>query len=41
MDFNVEILKHPTDEDWMLCKICTLVTVGKNAINPPDDEWNP
>lgn len=20
MDFKVEILKHPTDEDWLLCK---------------------
>lgn len=39
MDCNVEILKHPTEEDWMLCKICTLVTVGKNAIKPPDDAW--
>ena len=39
MDFEVEILKYPTEEDWMLCKICTLVTVGKNAIKPPDNEW--
>lgn len=28
-DFSVEILKHPTDEDWMLAKTCTLVTVDK------------
>ena len=39
MNFEVEILKHPTEEDWMLCKMCTLVTVGKKAIKPPDDEW--
>ena len=38
-DFKVEILKHPTDEDWMLCKQCTLVTIGKEAKQPPTDEW--
>lgn len=27
-DFKVDILKHPTEEDWLLCKKCTLVTVG-------------
>lgn len=39
MDFQVKILKHPTEEDWMLCKDCTLVTVGKESIKPPTDEW--
>ena len=39
MDFKVEILKHPTEEDWMLCKDCTLVTVGKESIKPPTEEW--
>ena len=39
MDFNVEILKYPTEEDWMLCKKCTLVTVGKDSENPPTEEW--
>lgn len=36
---NVEVLKHPTDEDWMLCKTCTLVTVDKKSKSPPSDEW--
>lgn len=36
---KVEILKHPTEEDWMLCKKCTLVTVGKNSEKAPTDEW--
>lgn len=36
---QVEILKHPTDEDWELCKTCTLVTVSKKSISPPSDEW--
>lgn len=36
---QVELLKHPEDEDWMLCKECTLVTISKRAITPPSDEW--
>ena len=35
----VEILKHPTDEDWMLCKQCTLVTVSKKPTSPPTEDW--
>ena len=36
---KVEILKHPTEEDWMLCKKCTLVTIGKDPVLPPTQEW--
>lgn len=36
---NVEVIKHPTDEDWMLCKRCALVTVGKDSEKQPSDEW--
>jgi len=39
MDFKVEILKHPTDEDWMWCKTCTLNTVGKTSTKLPTAEW--
>lgn len=39
MDFNVEVLRHPTEEDWFLAKQCTLVTVGKDVVNPPSMEW--
>ena len=39
MDFNVEILKYPTADDWLLCKQCTLNTVGKNTTKLPTDEW--
>lgn len=38
-NFEVEILKHPTEEDWMLCKKCTLVTVGKDSDKSPTEEW--
>ena len=36
---RVEILKHPTEEDWNLCKMCTLITVSKKSKVPPSDEW--
>lgn len=39
MNFKVEILKYPTEEDWMLCKKCTLNTVGKDSTKLPTDEW--
>lgn len=39
MDFKVEILKHPTEADWMWCKTCTLNTVGKVSTKMPTDEW--
>lgn len=38
-DFKVEILKRPTDEDWMLAKKCTLVTIGKDSEKAPTLEW--
>ena len=28
-EMKVEILKHPTEQDWLWCKQCTLNTVGK------------
>lgn len=28
-EIKVEILKHPTKQDWLWCKTCTLNTVGK------------
>ena len=36
---TVEIIKYPTDEDWMLVKKCTLVTIGKVVVNPPTEEF--
>lgn len=27
MDFEIEVLKHPTEEDWRLCRTCALTTV--------------
>lgn len=38
-EFYVEILKYPNDDDWMLCKRCTLNTVGKDSVKMPTEEW--
>ena len=36
---RVELIKHPSAEDWILCKQCTLVTVGKSAKTAPTEKW--
>lgn len=36
---NVTVLKYPTTEDWLLCKKCTLVTVGKETNVPPTEKF--
>lgn len=36
---KVKLIKYPTSEDWMLCKQCALVTVGKDAVTEPDVAW--
>lgn len=36
---KVELVKYPTESDWMLVKDCALVTVGKRAVNPPTTQW--
>ena len=36
---NVEIVKYPTVDDWLLVKKCTLVTVGKETEVPPTDKF--
>ena len=38
-NIKVEILKHPTDEDWLFCKQCALNTIGKNSTTLPNAEW--
>ena len=38
-DIKVELLKHPTEQDWLFCKTCTLNTVGKSSTTLPKDEW--
>ena len=36
---KVTLLKAPTEEDWLLCKQCALVTVGKETQKAPTQEW--
>lgn len=36
---RVRLIKHPTAEDWLLCKQCALVTIGKQSVTPPTQEW--
>ena len=36
---KVELVKYPSAEDWILCKQCTLVTVGKRSTKEPTTEW--
>lgn len=36
---KVSLEKYPTQEDWELCKECTLETVWKKMKIPPTDSW--
>lgn len=36
---KIELLKYPTEEDWLLVKKCAFVTVGKDSEVPPTFEW--
>ena len=35
---TISLVRHPTDDDWMLVKQSTLVTVGLKSMRPPDEE---
>lgn len=36
---RVELIKFPTDEDWLFCRQCTLNTIGKKTTKLPTEEW--
>ncbi len=36
---EIEIIKYPTEEDWLLVKKCTLVTVGKETDKPATEQF--
>lgn len=36
---NIELLRTPTEDDWIECKRRALVTVGKRPVNAPDSSW--
>lgn len=39
VQMKIEMIKHPTDEDWLFCKQCALNTVGKDSFKAPTEEW--
>lgn len=39
MKMQVEILRYPSDADWLRCKKLALGTVGKDSDTLPTDEW--
>ena len=36
---KAKLIKSPTTEDWIFCKQCALVTVGKESETEPTQEW--
>lgn len=36
---NVEILRHPTEEDWQRCKMLAMNTIGKRWSGEVTEEW--
>lgn len=36
---RVEVLRHPTDEDWQRCKALAMNTIGKRWSGEVTDEW--
>lgn len=36
---KVELIRYPSAEDWILCKKCALVTIGKDALKEPTWQW--
>ena len=36
---EVNLIEYPTDKDWMEVKRRALVTIGKEPVNPPTEEW--
>ena len=37
--YKIELLKYPTDSDWLWVKICALNTVSKSSTKLPTDKW--
>lgn len=39
MNTTIKLIKSPDESDWVFCKNCALVTVGKHTVKPPDQAW--
>lgn len=38
-EMRVELLRHPTDEDWQRCKMLAMNTIGRKWSGEVSDEW--
>lgn len=38
-DFRVEVLRHPTADDWERCKALAMNTIGKGWTGAVSDDW--
>lgn len=38
-DIKIEVIRFPTEEDWMRAKTLACNTVSKKAVNLPSDDW--
>lgn len=36
---EIELIKYPTADDWMLAYRCALITIGKKPVRQPADKW--
>jgi len=36
---EIRLLDYPSNMDWLLCKRCALVTIGKTPLTEPNSEW--
>lgn len=36
---QINLIKYPMDEDWIMVKKCALTTIGKSSITLPTSEW--
>ena len=39
MEFKIELLKYPSENDLAWVKTCTLNTIGKTTTSVPNEEW--
>lgn len=36
---HVELIRYPSEEDWLLVKQCAFATIGRDTNVPPSEEW--
>lgn len=38
-DVEVNLIRWPSEDDWLIVKKCAFATIGKDTNVPPSDEW--